>query len=57
MIIEYLSNTSYINMLIYIIMGYIFYYVFSISFVSIACLVIGIIVGSYLTNKFKIVLF
>lgn len=52
-----LTNISYFNMLVYLIIGYIFYYIFSISFVSIAFLIIGIVIGSYLTTNFKLLLF
>lgn len=50
-LISYIENTTYFNVLIYIVLGYIFYYVFSISFVSIAFLIIGVIIGSYITYK------
>jgi hypothetical protein len=52
-LILYLQDVSYINMMIYMTFAYVCYYLFSISFVSIALLIIGIIIGVYISYKFK----
>lgn len=49
---SFIENAGYYDILIYIIIGYLLYYFFSISIVSIACLIIGAISGSYVTYKF-----
>jgi hypothetical protein len=47
-----LLDISYYNVILYIIIGYLIYYMFSASFMYALFLIIGIILGFYIANKF-----
>lgn len=52
-LISIIENMGYFNILLYIILGYMIYYIFSFSIVSFGFFIIGVLVGSYITSKFK----